>query len=319
VTLPVSAAAPSGAGAILSISPAYPDPSVAVGKSYFVHSVEAGATWTDGVEVTNTNSVTVDAWVDAVDGITSAQTGAVYSARTVAARSTGAWVKLSVSSITVPPHTHAVISFTVTVPSGASAGDHVAGIAVESRQGTILGGSVAITTVLRSVVAVQVTVPGAAPFTLAVYGANVEALAATGTAGIALDMANAGGRLDKAQLEITLEGPAGYHRLQSLGLDTMLPGDRIVDGILWLDALAPGDYRLSVVEDGAGRHGTAFVTTFHLASALIASTPGQVEPAVPTAPGPSVPMWVIIGSPAVAAGLLMLAVVMVVRRRRRLR
>jgi hypothetical protein len=38
----------------------------------------------------------------------------------------------------------------------------------------------------------------------------------------------------------------------NLSLDTMLPGDRITDEILWPDALAPGDYTLSIREDGSG-------------------------------------------------------------------
>ena len=59
-----SAAAASASGAILSLSPAHPDPSVAVGTSYFVHTVVPGSTWTDDISVVNTNDTTIDAWVD---------------------------------------------------------------------------------------------------------------------------------------------------------------------------------------------------------------------------------------------------------------
>jgi hypothetical protein len=60
-------------------------------------------------------------------------------------------------------------------------------------------------------------------------------------------------------------GPSSlYHREQTVQLDTMLPGDRIDDQLLWPDALAVGAYRLAITEDGSGRHGEAFTTTAHL-------------------------------------------------------
>jgi Bacterial protein of unknown function (DUF916) len=310
------AAAPA-AGEVLSVSPAHPDPSVATGRSYFVHSVAPGATWSDEVAIANPGSTTIHAWVDAVDGITSIRTGAVYSARAVHMTGAGAWVTPGVSSVTVAPHTQTLVPFTVSVPAGAFAGDHLAGISVESKQGSSSAGTLAITTMLRSVVAVQVRVPGPADFQLHVYGATLRAVSTTGTSGIALDMADAGELLGKPELAITLDGPAGYHRAQSLKLDTLLPGDRITDEILWPDALAPGDYRLSVTEDGSGRHGVPFVTGAHLASALRPWAPGRVPAVVLPLPGPTVPAWVLVASLTGGSGLAVLVVLMVAGARQR--
>jgi Bacterial protein of unknown function (DUF916) len=310
-------AAASPAGAILSVSPAHPDPLVASGNSYFVHGVAPGATWTDEVAVVNTSDYAINAWVDPVDGITSARTGAVYSARTIVGPGAGTWVRPHVSSVTVAAHTRTMVAFTVSVPAGAFPGDHLAGIAFESKQGSSSGGSVSITTVLRSVVAVQVRVPGRAAFRFRLFGATVSAVSVTGTSGIALDMEDVGGLLGKPQLEIALDGPAGYHRSESLKLDTMLPGDRITDEILWPDALGAGDYRLSVTEDGSGRHGTALVSTAHLAAALRPSAPGQMSVVTQAVAVNTFPAWILCGGIAAGAGVTALSILIVASARRR--
>lgn len=316
VTAPLDGLAASGsaAGAVLSVAPAHPDPAVTVGKSYFVHSAAPGTTWTDTVSVVNVNGVRINAWVDAVDGITSIRTGAVYTARTAAPLGTAAWVRPSVSSVSVPARGRTMISFTVAVPPGASAGDHVAGIAFEDVQGTTSGqtgasnGAGGITTVLRSVVAIQVRVPGPAVFLLHIYGASIHPVVATGSSGISIDMADAGGLLGKPLLDVVLDGPGGYQRAQTFQLDTMLPGDRITDELLWPGALPAGDYRLSLTEDGSGRQGVPFVTSDHLATALLPSTPGRARPAVVAAvPGSGAPQWVMVIAGGAGASVLILA------------
>jgi Bacterial protein of unknown function (DUF916) len=318
-TMPANAAAASPAGAILSVSPAHPDPLVASGNSYFVHGVAPGGTWTDEVAVVNTGDLAINAWVDPVDGITSARTGAVYSARTIVGPGAGTWVRPHVSSVTVPAHARTIVGFTVSVPVGAHPGDHLAGIAFESKHGSSSGSSVAITTVLRSVVAVQVRVPGPADFHLRVYSATVSAVSTTGTSGIALDMEDVGGLLGKPRLEIALDGPLGYHRFETLKLDTMLPGDRITDEILWPDALAAGDYRLTVTEDGSGRHGAPLVSTAHLAAALHPSAPAQTSVVTQAVAGNSFPAWVLFGGIAAGAGFTALPILIVASARRRRR
>lgn len=315
-TIPTHAAAAS-AGAVLTVSPAHPDASVASGTAYFVHTVAPRASWTDEVSVVNTNGTAITARVDPVDGITSIRTGAVYSGRTVALTRAGAWVRPHVTSVTVAAHAQTTVMFTVTVPPGASAGDHLAGIAFESQQGSSSAG---ITTVLRSVVAVQVRVPGAAVFQLHLYSATLGPLATTGTSGVTLDMEDVGGLLGKPLLEISIDGPAGYHYAESLRLDTMLPGDRIIDEILWPDVLSAGDYRLSVNEDGSGRRGIALVSTAHLGATVHPSHPatGSISgAAAPTVAGKTFPGWILFGGLAGGVGIAGLASLLFASRRRR--
>jgi len=314
------AASGSAAGAVLSVAPAHPDPSAAAGKSYFVHTASPGATWTESIAVTNTYGVRINAWVDAVDGITSIRTGAVYTARTEVPRGTAIWVRPSVASVSVAPRGRTVISFIVSVPANASAGDHVAGVAFEDMQastsGQATGAAGGITTVLRSVVAIQVRVPGPALFLLHVYSASLHPVAATGGSEISVDMADVGGLLGKPLLDIALDGPDGYHREQTFQLDTMLPGDRITDELLWPGGLAPGDYRLSITEDGSGRQGVTFVTSDHLAAALRPSTPTQVRPVV-IAGASGVPGWAAVVAAGAATSLIVVGLFAAVGRRRR--
>jgi hypothetical protein len=316
-TMPAHAAAATSPGAVLTVSPAHPDASVASGTAYFVHSLAPGGRWTDGVSVVNTTDSAISAWVDAADGITSIRTGAVYSARTVAVTRAGAWVRPHVASVTVAAHMQTTVMFTVTVPAGASAGDHLAGISFESKASASSAG---ITTVLRSVVAIDVQVPGAAAFQLHVYSATVGPLATTGTSGVTVDMTDVGGLLGTPQLDISIDGPAGYHHAESLRLDTMLPGDRIIDEFLWPDVLGAGDYRLSVTDDGSGRHGAAFVSTAHLAAVVQPSSPvtnSVTGAAAPTVASNRFPSWIVFGGLAGGAGAASLAILLVASARRR--
>ncbi|MDQ1596746.1 MAG: hypothetical protein QOI70_170 [Microbacteriaceae bacterium] len=315
-TATVPALAAAAPGAVLTVSPAHPDASVASGTAYFAHTVAAGGRWTDEVSVVNTNDSSITAWVNAVDGITSIRTGAVYSARAVAAARAGTWVRPDVVSVTVAPHKQTTVIFTVNVPVGASAGDHLAGIAFESTQGSRSAG---ITTVLRSVVAIQVRVPGAAAFQLHLYGATLGPLSTTGTSGVTLDMEDVGGLLGKPRLEISIVGPAGYHRAVTVDLDTMLPGDRIIDEVLWADVLGAGSYRLSVTEDGSGRHGAAFVSTTVLPTAVQPSdqVTRPVAGAAPPVASKSFPAWVLFSGLAGGAGAAGLAILLVLSARHR--
>ncbi len=119
-----------------------------------------------------------------------------------------------------------------------------------------------------------------------------------------------------AQLDIALDGPDGYHREQTFQLDTMLPGDRITDELLWPGGLAAGDYRLSITEDGSGRQGVTFVTSDHLAAALRPSTPTQVRPVV-IAGAAGVPGWAAVVAAGAATSLIVVGLFAAVGRRRR--
>lgn len=318
----VSSASASTTSPVLSVAPAYPDPTVPTGASYFVHSVVPGGTWASEVAVVNTTGAAVTAWVDPVDGITSIRTGAVYASRTVARAGAALWITPSVSTIRVGALSRATVGFIVRVPKDASAGDHVGGIAFETQSpgspSAQPSGGTVVTTVLRSVVAVQVVVPGPASFQLHLYGASVRAVASTGTSGLDIDMADVGGLIGRPHLTIILSGPSGYSRSLAVQLDTMLPGDRITDEFLWPDALPAGDYRVSITEDGGGRQGIPFLAVSHLGSALRPLVPGPSAVAPIAAPSRmSTAPPVVVAAAVTCASAIALAVAVVMLRRRR--
>jgi hypothetical protein len=100
----------------------------------------------------------------------------------------------------------------------------------------------------------------------------------------------------------------------------MLPGDRIIDEILWPGVLEAGDYRLSVTEDGAGRHGAAFVSTVHLAAVVRPSSPvarSVTGAAAPTVASNSFPGWILFGGLAGGSATAGMAISLVASARRR--
>ena len=296
----------------LSVAPAHPDPNNPVTRVYFVHAAAAGTTWTDEAVVENPGDTAVSALVYPVDGLTASQTGAVFSARTAPVSKAGAWIIPSTSSITVAAHGRVLVGFSVAVPATAAPGDHLGGIAVEEAQPrTGTGGSVSVTTVWRSVVGVLVQVPGdAAPFHLHIVGVSIGALPGAGTSGVSIDMYDDGQLLGKPDLDITVDGPDGYHKVFHRQLNTMLPGDHITYPLPVGDSLAPGEYTVSV---------GSFRQTVHLGASLPGSGSQEPAPIGPAAPahGRAV-VWVGVGG----AGLLIMvasASVLLLRRRRRRR
>lgn len=310
--------AASTSAPVLSVAPAHPDLTVPTGASYFVRSVVPGGTWASDVAVVNTTNAAITAWVDPVDGITSIRTGAVYASRVVARAGAGLWITPGVSTIRVASLSRATVHFVAHVPADASPGDHLGGIAFETQSAgspsAQSSGGTAVTTVLRSVVAIQMVVPGTASFQLHVYGASVRAVSSTGTSGLDVDMADVGGLLGRPHLAIVLRGPSGYERSLAVQLDTMIPGDRITDELLWPDALKAGDYRVSITEDGGGRQGAAFLGVSHLGSALRPMAPGPSLPAPIAAPSRTFPALPVV---LAAAVMCVLAVALLMLRRRR--
>jgi len=154
--LPVVASASIGG---LSLAPAHPDPASPATRSWFVHALPPGASFSDRVVVANTGSGVLDLLVYAVDGLTTATSGTVYSNRQDRLHSAGAWVTTGVPTLALAPHTTAFVDFTVHVPADAAPGDHVAGIAFEDAKPQTSGSAqLRVTIVARGVVAVLVTV-----------------------------------------------------------------------------------------------------------------------------------------------------------------
>ena len=111
--------------------------------------------------------------------------------------------------LTVAPHTSVPVGFTVKVPAGTNAGDHLAGLSVQNTNPEVSGDGFKIRQILRTAVGVLVTVPGATVgFHPRVISAGIAKLPGPKVASVSVTMANDGRALAKPGLKITLTGPS---------------------------------------------------------------------------------------------------------------
>jgi hypothetical protein len=235
----------------LGVRPAHFDPNDPATKAYFKRETAPGSSFTDAVVVSNSSDRPLTVYVSAVDGLTSTTSGAVYANRTDPVRETATWVSPSRPTVTIDPHSEIEVPFTVTVPSSAIAGDHLAGLAFEDTTPRTSGGNFSVTEVLRAVVGIQIRLPGAAAFTAAPGTPRLVEMAGTENAAVIVPIRNTSGLLGKPKVAVTLSGN-GYRRQVSRDLDTILPGDHIDYPFVWPDDLAPGTYEITVSLDAGG-------------------------------------------------------------------
>jgi hypothetical protein len=249
----VAAATDSGGLGGIGLRPvnlAQTDPAT---HSYFMPRLRPGGVLTEQAVVSNSGPNRVDLIVSAVDGRTGTTSGAVYANRQDPVRRAGRWVTPGVGRVSVAGHHDVKVSFTVRVPKGASAGDHLAGLAVENVNPTSTGGRFAIRQVLRSVIGIDVSVPGKAQFQPKLSSLAIGRLPGPDVAAVMVGMDDKGLAVGKPQLSVTLDGPAGYHLMLSRTLDTLLPKDPIVYPFAWRDTLPAGTYQISATITGGGR------------------------------------------------------------------
>jgi hypothetical protein len=324
----LAAGAPNFALRPTTYSPALPET-----KSYFVLDLRSGSTFTDKVRVSNVGSATGTLKLYAVDATTGQTSGTVYQSATVARHGVGRWISLSRQELTLRPGASQIVTFTVTVPPGAGAGDHVGGIVAENEQLTSSsGGRSALQIKIRhlTVAAVVVRLPGAP-----VADVNVTSVTASGRAGyqfLRLQMANRGNVMLRPTGTLVLEGAGGRTiARRSFDLDTLVPRTSIQYPVLLPNqALRPGPYTATVtlhygnrvLVDGQGVGGSQTLTRtfgFNVSASdtkqVYQGAPQLTRPAAAVgAPHRSLP-WSLILAWALAAAAVVGAIVVVVRRR----
>ena len=240
---PVASAAPGVGGFTVVPVPTAADQA---SRGYFNPTLPAGAARAHRVLVRNQTDKPIDLILSAVDGRTGETSGSVFANRQDAVHEAGTWLTLGVTTLRVAPRARTTVDFTVTVPAGSTAGDHLAGLAVENAAPTTTGSGVQINQVLRMVVGVLVRVPGPASFRPTLQRLRLEELPGPEVGAVVIGLANAGGALGKPTLVVSLAGPDDYRRSLTRVLDTVLPGDAINFPFAWPDDLAPGRYQITV-------------------------------------------------------------------------
>jgi hypothetical protein len=236
-------------GATFALKPVNP-----TATGYFVFKGKPGQTVHGAVQVLNVGSVAGRTDLYAVDATTGQTSGAVYRSRREPKRSVGAWIKLSKSAVELAPGQSRVVSFSVRIPAGASAGQHLGGIVAQRSASTVKpappgkqgGNGFKVRIQELNVLAVQVDVPGAEHAQMALTG--IKAGSQPGHQSVLLGIGNAGNVLVKGNGTLKIVGSGGQLVQRSdFHLDTFVPGTHI-DFPVYIQgkALKPGHYRGTV-------------------------------------------------------------------------
>jgi hypothetical protein len=283
--------------------PAHYDTSNPATRAYFIRTVRRGGSFTDQVVVSNTETKPVTLRVYPVDGLTGATSGVVYGNRQDQLKGAGQWVTPASTQVTVPARSQITVAFNVKVPNSAGVGQHLAGLALEDIHSGKSSGRFSVTEVLRTVVGIEVVVPGVSRSQLGLQNFSIAPIEGTTYPSVVVGLTNAGTTLCKPALSISLKGPGGVQRA-TRQLDTVLPGDSIPYPFVWPHSLAAGNYVANITATGCGPrvtlHGSA-----SLGAKLVRSTvpPADVRP---SSGGSTVPWWPIalVGFGGIVVGAL---------------
>jgi hypothetical protein len=286
---PASAHTTGGFGA----APAHPTDTDPATRAYFKPVIAPGKSKSDQVLVSSTSDQPIHLLVSAVDGLTGQTSSAVYANRQDAVHRAGAWVKPATASVVLAPHSHQLVGFTVTVPTTATPGDHLAGIAFENANPTTSVGQFGVTEIVRTVVGVDIEVPGAAKAHIHLGALALGALPGLHDATLTIHIGDDGHKLVKPILHVAFRGPSGYRRTLVRRLDTILPGDTIAYPFVWPDDLAAGDYEVTVLATNGPERETV-TTTFHLGAKLRGTRAGGPVVSASTVPLPVSPTAVVV-------------------------
>lgn len=150
-----SAQAISFAG--LGIRPAYPEPSQPLTRSWFIYQLASGESKDDAVVVTNNSPRKIKARLYAVDATTTKDGAFALLAEKDSQQGIGAWVKLAADEISLAAGEEKIVSFKITLPDTAGAGDYLGGVVVED---SAVSQDKGINMVTRVGVRIYETVPG---------------------------------------------------------------------------------------------------------------------------------------------------------------
>jgi hypothetical protein len=295
-----------------------PRPASRSGLSYFTLTLPRGRTARAGtLLVRNTTGRTLTVALDPVSGRTIDTLGSTYEVPGRAAGGVAGWIRLGMRHILLRPRASATVPVGVTAPRGASAGDALAGISVEAAdqdRGHVSRHGLAVASVVRYVIGLEVSVPGPRHPELGFTGARLEQTPSALT--FLLEARNSG--------NVVLQNVAGAVTVRQ-GQRTVLrqplgPGTFVTKSAIAYPLRAPSEHpragtRYRVIAYLRYPGGIARLDTGVAFGAAQAALQQRYSPAHHGS-GSSTPIWLIALVAGVAAyGVLM--TVLVVRNRRR--
>lgn len=154
--------------------PAYPQPDNPRTESIFVHTIQAGETVSEGVQVINNSGEEQDLLVYATDSARS--TDGAFACKQFSEESTdvGSWISLEPTEVTIPAYESQIIPFDIVVPSTASVGEHNGCILIQKikpeSEKKRAGANISVRTGLR----VALTIPGDIDRNIEIAGLDIE-------------------------------------------------------------------------------------------------------------------------------------------------
>jgi hypothetical protein len=238
------------------------------------------------VRIANVGNHSGTVLLTAVDAATGATTGAVYGASPRGLVGVGAWTALSRYRVRLRPRSSTIVHYTVRVPAGSTAGDHLGGIVAEDARSLTStrsrrGRRFRIDVRSQTIIAVEIRVPGARRPSLALTG--LRAGGQDGHQALVLGIRNDGNTLVKGRGRLVVSDARGK-RVQNarFPIDTFVAGTGIGLPIpVTSKALAPGRYHAIAELRYRGRTTRrAFDLTIsdHQVNQVFGSRPGLLAP-----------------------------------------
>ena len=240
-----------------NIRPTEADPDKPETFSFFSHEMTPGETLEDAAMVQNGGEVTATARIYAADGITAINGGTTFTHEGVQTHGTVEWLTLASDEITLAPGEELLIPFTISVPSDAPPGEHVAGLVVEGKPADDGGGDTgfAVTVVERTGVAVLVDVPGTRSAELEITGVGLNQQDENGAVFI-VDVRNTGNiSLKGTGLMVIEDGNGTELATVPFEMDTVLAHDNTSFYVSYPIHLEDGSYQLGATLDYAAARG----------------------------------------------------------------
>ncbi len=227
--------------------PAPESPSFKTG--YFVINASPGSSVTEILRLTNESSAPIRLSIKTVDATTGPYGGVSYGLPSDPVVNVGTWVSLPANAVDLAPREVKTIPVNIKVPSNATIGDHIAGLAIwqprpANQSGPKAAGlSAGVDTQVRRVLSVQVVVPGPAAPLLVIKG--VRPVVRPDGVYLETDIASEDNLLTRG--EGFLELPENNYFRRDITLDTFVPGTAIAYPVKWINNLEDGTYRAHVL------------------------------------------------------------------------
>jgi hypothetical protein len=242
----------SADGGGIGVRPAAPDGVNPVTNGFLIETVAPGTTAAGAVVVSNGTSGAVPLRVYPTDGETAVTSGAVYPTASTPPTEAGRWLNPDATNVQLAPGTEQTVGFSVRVPADASAGDHVAAIAVEQPASASGPGQVSIGEVVRDVVPIDVRVSGPASAQARLSSLAASTIPGTQLPAVMVGIGDGGTLMCRPSLSVSLTSDSGHVTVLTRQLDLLLPGDTISYPFPLPAALRSGTSHLSATASGCG-------------------------------------------------------------------